>query len=133
MAVSKIWVFAETDAEGKLTSATLEILTKAMPERYRLMVLLASWCALRFGELAELRRGDVDTKAGVIHVRRGVVRAAGETRAICGRGTPLSAGPSPSPLPAKSRPRAVASRRPLGARTRSKSAPPGGGSATVLA
>ncbi len=29
MAVSKIWVFAETDAEGKLTSATLEILTKA--------------------------------------------------------------------------------------------------------
>src|SRR5262245_65656267 len=29
MAVSKIWVFAETDAEGKLTGATLEILTKA--------------------------------------------------------------------------------------------------------
>jgi integrase len=43
------------------------------------MMLLAAWCALRFGELAELRRGDIDTKAGVIRVRRGVVRAAGET------------------------------------------------------
>lgn len=58
--------------------AELEALVKAMPERYRLMALLASWCALRFGELAELRRGDVNTKAGVVHVRRGVVRAAGQ-------------------------------------------------------
>jgi integrase len=59
--------------------AELETIAAKMPERYRAMVLLAAWCALRFGELAELRRGDVDTKAGVIHVRRGVVRAAGET------------------------------------------------------
>src|SRR5258705_76750 len=36
----------------------LEALVKALPERYRLMVLLAAWCALRFGELAELRRAD---------------------------------------------------------------------------
>ena len=43
-----------------------------MPEKYRLMVLLAAWCALRFGELTELRRKDIDLKAGVIHVRRGV-------------------------------------------------------------
>ncbi len=61
------------------TLAELEAIVTAMPERYRLMVLLASWCALRFGELAELRRGDVDTKAGVVRIRRGVVRAAGET------------------------------------------------------
>jgi integrase len=46
-----------------------------MPEKYRLMVLLASWCALRFGELAELRRSDIDVKNGVIRVRRGVTRA----------------------------------------------------------
>jgi integrase len=59
--------------------AELEALAKAMPERYRLMVLLAAWCALRFGELAELRRSDIDVRAGVIHVRRGVIRgAAGE-------------------------------------------------------
>lgn len=62
--------------------ATLEQLAAIvdhMPERHRLMVLLAAWCSLRFGELAALRRTDVDTKNGVIHVRHGVVRAAGET------------------------------------------------------
>lgn len=66
----------------KIKPATLdelEALVLAMPERYRLMALLASWCALRFGELAELRRSDVSVKTGIIHVRRGVVRAAGET------------------------------------------------------
>jgi integrase len=61
------------------TLAELERLVAAMPERYRVMVLLASWCGMRFGELAELRRGDVNTKAGIIHVRRGVVRAEGQT------------------------------------------------------
>jgi integrase len=58
------------------TLAEIEALTAAMPGRYRLMVLLAAWCAMRFGELAELRRGDVDVKAAVVHIRRGVVRAA---------------------------------------------------------
>ncbi len=52
----------------------LETLVDAMPEKQRLMVMLASWCALRFGELAELRREDVDTRLGVVRVRRGVVR-----------------------------------------------------------
>lgn len=61
------------------TLAELETIASTVPERYRLMMLLASWCALRFGELAELRREDIDTKHGVIRVRRGVVRAAGET------------------------------------------------------
>lgn len=55
--------------------AELEALVQAMPERYRLMVLLAAWCALRFGELAELRRSDIDVRNGVVHVRRGVIRA----------------------------------------------------------
>ncbi len=56
------------------TLAELEVLTAAMPPRYRLMVLLAAWCQLRFGELTELRRADVDLKDGVIRVRRGVAR-----------------------------------------------------------
>jgi integrase len=60
------------------TLAELEALVTAMPERYRVMTLLASWCGLRFGELAELRRGDVDTKAGLIRVRRGVVHVDGQ-------------------------------------------------------
>ena len=45
--------------------------------RYRLLVQLAAWCALRFGELTELRRGDVDTRAGVIRIRRAVVLVDG--------------------------------------------------------
>lgn len=53
-------------------------LTKAMPDRYQVMVLLAAWCGLRFGELAELRRGDIDLKNGRVRVRRGVVRVKGE-------------------------------------------------------
>ena len=52
----------------------LEALAAAMPGRYRLMVLLAAWCAMRFGELAELRRADIDVRNGVIHIRRGVIR-----------------------------------------------------------
>jgi integrase len=64
----------------KINGATLpelETIAKAMPERYRLMVLLAAWCALRFGELAELRRSDIDVKNGIVHVRRGVIRGSG--------------------------------------------------------
>jgi integrase len=52
----------------------LRKLCEAMPERYQAMVLLASWCALRFGELAELRRADVDAEDGTLRIRRAVVR-----------------------------------------------------------
>jgi len=61
--------------------ATLDELTTlvaAMPDKYRLMVLLASWCAMRFGELAELRRSDIDVTNGIIRVRRGVTRVGGQ-------------------------------------------------------
>lgn len=47
----------------------------AISERHQLMVLLADACALRFGELAELRRSDIDVANAVIRVRRGVVRS----------------------------------------------------------
>ena len=42
------------------------------------MTLLAAWCAMRFGELAELRRGDLNLRTGIIHVRRAVVRVDGQ-------------------------------------------------------
>ncbi|MCG7597844.1 tyrosine-type recombinase/integrase [Mycobacterium sp. PSTR-4-N] len=58
------------------TLAELETIANAMPERLRLMVVLAAWCAMRFGELSELRRRDID--GNVIRVRRAVVRVAGE-------------------------------------------------------
>lgn len=54
----------------------LETIAASVPERYKLLVLLAAWCALRFGECTELRRPDVDLKAGVLRIRRGVVRTA---------------------------------------------------------
>lgn len=55
------------------TVGELALITGAMPERYRLMVELMAWCALRYGEVAELRRGDVDVKAGTVKVSRTVV------------------------------------------------------------
>ena len=69
----------------------LDTLTTEMPERYRLMVPLAAWCALRFGELVELRRSDIELiertehdedgndvviREGVVKIRRGAVRTA---------------------------------------------------------
>ncbi len=64
----------------KIRPATLPELAKlveATPAAYQAMILLASWCALRFGELTELRRKDIHLDTGVIHVERGVVRAGG--------------------------------------------------------
>lgn len=60
------------------TLPELEALVAELPERYQLMALLAAWCALRFGELTELRRGDIDLRQGRVKVRRGVVRASGK-------------------------------------------------------
>lgn len=68
----------------------LETVAAEMPDRLRLIVLLAAWCAMRFGELAELRRKDIalreatDIKTGaavhtgVIRIRRGMTRADGK-------------------------------------------------------
>lgn len=56
----------------------LEALVNAMPERYKVMTLLAAWCGLRFGELTELRRQDVDLTSGVLKIRRGVTRVDGQ-------------------------------------------------------
>jgi integrase len=53
------------------TMAQLETIVNNMPERHRLMILLASWCALRFGELTELRRGDFDLSHARVRVTRG--------------------------------------------------------------
>jgi integrase len=57
--------------------AELTTLTQAMPEPLQLMVLLASWCAMRFGEIIELRRTDVDLLDEVVRIRRAAYRAKG--------------------------------------------------------
>jgi len=56
----------------------LRIIVEALPDRYKLMALLAAWCAMRFGELAELRRGDIDLRTNRVKIRRGVVRVEGK-------------------------------------------------------
>jgi integrase len=62
----------------KIRPATLEelqTLTAAMPDAYQAFILMAAWLAMRFGELTELRRKDVDLNDEVVRVRRAVVRA----------------------------------------------------------
>ena len=58
--------------------AELEVMVETMPPRYRSMILLAAWCGLRFGELAELRRCDVDLKARTVRVERAVTSRDGQ-------------------------------------------------------
>jgi integrase len=69
-----------TQRVHKIRPATVDeitTLTAAMPERLQLMVLLASWCALRYGETIELRRADIDLSNEVIRIRRAAVRVGG--------------------------------------------------------
>ena len=74
------------------TLGELTTITQAMPARLQAMVLIDAWCALRFGETVELRRGDLELPRpvkdadgvesqppGVIRVRRAAVRAQGGT------------------------------------------------------
>lgn len=75
----------QTKRARKIRPATLaepEAVVAALPSRYRPMALLAAWCALRFGELAELRRSDVDLKTGTVTISRGVVRTKEHTRLV---------------------------------------------------
>ncbi|MFP8905534.1 tyrosine-type recombinase/integrase [Streptomyces atacamensis] len=52
-------------------------LADAVPSRFRVLVLLAAFCALRFGELAALQRRDIDLETRTVSVRRSLA----ETRA----------------------------------------------------
>lgn len=56
------------------TVGEIGTIADAMPAQWSLMVLLAAWLAMRFGELTELRRKDIDLADEVVRVRRAVVR-----------------------------------------------------------
>lgn len=60
------------------TPAQIAGIVEAITPKYRALVLLGAWCAMRYGELAELRRKDLDLTAGVIRVRRGVAFVGGK-------------------------------------------------------
>lgn len=73
------------------TPTQIDQLTAAMPPQHALMVPLAAWAGLRFGELAALRRSDFDLKADppTVHVARGIVtvghkRVEGPTKSDAG-------------------------------------------------
>lgn len=69
------------ERKSKTHPATIEQLAtiaNEMPERFKPMILLAAWCAMRFSELVELQRRDVDLAEGVVHIRRGAVRVGGD-------------------------------------------------------
>ena len=46
------------------TPQELKIIIDNIPERFHLMIMLAAWCAMRSGELTELRVKDLDLKRG---------------------------------------------------------------------
>lgn len=62
-----------------LTVDELNKIVDAIPARYEALVLLGAWCAMRFGELAALRRSDLDLKAGVVHIRQAITTIKGQT------------------------------------------------------
>jgi integrase len=59
------------DAPERPVAAVAQVnaLANAMPETLRCIVLLAAWCGLRSGELAALRRKDLDVLGGFVSVR----------------------------------------------------------------
>jgi integrase len=61
-----------------LTIAQVYALADATRLRYRALVLLACFCGLRWGELAALRRCDIDTDAGTVRVSRQLTEVAGQ-------------------------------------------------------
>ncbi len=79
------------------TADEVAAIVAAMPERHRLLVLLADGCGLRFGELAELRRPDVDTKAGIVRIRRAVARS--RSAGIIAKAPKSDAGIRDLPIP----------------------------------
>ncbi len=61
-----------------LTPAEVDKLAAKMPARLRASILMAAWCAMRWGELSELRRSDVSPDCSVIRVRRAVAYSKGQ-------------------------------------------------------
>lgn len=81
--------------------ATIEQALKAadaIPPRYRLMVLLATFASLRFAEMVGLQRRDFDLVNGVVHIRRQATQTkkGGSCRLIRSR-TRASGGSSSRP------------------------------------
>ena len=77
-------------SDGKLAANPCNV--KGAGNTKRVEKMLAAWCAMRFGELTELRRRDLvldpDQGKGVIRIERAVVRTDGGSRPRRPRATP---------------------------------------------
>lgn len=71
-----------------LSLRDIDALLEATEQRYRALVLLAIFCSLRWGELAALRRGDIDLEAGTVRVTRQVTTLSSGRQVV---GPPKSA------------------------------------------
>jgi len=75
------------DERPVLTIAEVIDLADRVPNRYRAMILLATFGTLRYGEVSALQRADLDLGAGSVFVRRSLTEI---------RGTGLVLGPPKS-------------------------------------
>lgn len=80
-----------------LTVAEVYAVADAITPRYRLLVLLAAFTGLRFGELASLRRRDIDTANAMLMVRRS--QAEMQTGALFDKAPKSDAGVRPVAFP----------------------------------
>lgn len=61
----------------------VNLIADAIEPRYRVLVLLAAWSGLRWGELAGLTRQRIDRMHGVVHVVESMVQLGNGQRFIC--------------------------------------------------
>jgi integrase len=71
-----------------LTVPQVAALADAVPERLKAAILVSAWCGVRWGELIELRRADIDVDGEVLFVGRGATH-----RGECRIDTPKSGKP----------------------------------------
>lgn len=69
-------------AKTVASPAEVAVLLKHLPERYRVMVLVAAWSGLRSGELRNLRRRDVDVVGGTVNVHSQVQNLRGQGKVV---------------------------------------------------
>jgi integrase len=66
------------DERPVLTVAQVFALADQVPDRYRAMILVATFGCLRWGEIAGLRREDIDTDTGTVRVRQALIERDGK-------------------------------------------------------
>jgi integrase len=71
--VERPFVVARKFEPDPATPEEVAIIVEEMPDKYRALILIAAWCGLRWGEVSELRRKDLDVKAMTIRVDRAVI------------------------------------------------------------